>query len=162
MNKKTTEPQFTGRKRSVADMLGLTAGRVVAAVAIVVVVTTAVVAWAQMKLTFGYETTCASNLRQLGTAMLQYAQDNDQKLPCPGGKTIGSWNDVDEDGFSPVLDPYLSKLHQQARLQWACPTPIAHPLRLPARDDENNFLRYPRTYAMNTYLRSPGSRCLIK
>ena len=30
-------------------------------------------------------------------------------------------------------------------------------MRLPSQDDEDYFLLYPRTYAMNTYLRRPGT-----
>jgi prepilin-type N-terminal cleavage/methylation domain-containing protein/prepilin-type processing-associated H-X9-DG protein len=37
------------------------------------------------------QTTCASNLKQMGLAVLQYVQDNDECLMCPPGASSEGW-----------------------------------------------------------------------
>jgi len=62
------------------------------------------------------QTSCTSNLKQIGTAMMMYSQDYDELLtPCymyydPPGNTVLSW-------FPDHLNPYV----KNARL-WVCPS----------------------------------------
>ena len=55
---------------------------------------------------------CASNQRQLGMALLMYAQDNEERLPLaayPAGTGFVTWHDI--------LDPYTRN-----RQIWHCPS----------------------------------------
>jgi len=60
--------------------------------------------------------TCISNLKQLGTAVLMYAQDYDEYLPnnFAGKKDTMLWNDLSGSG---LLDPYLKN-----KKVWFCPS----------------------------------------
>jgi prepilin-type N-terminal cleavage/methylation domain-containing protein len=60
--------------------------------------------------------TCVSNLKQLGTAVIMYAQDYDEFLPnnWSGKKDTMLWNDL---GGSGLMDPYLKN-----RKIWFCPS----------------------------------------
>jgi prepilin-type N-terminal cleavage/methylation domain-containing protein len=60
--------------------------------------------------------TCVSNLKQLGTAVIMYAQDYDEYLPnnWAGKKDTMLWNDL---GGSGLMDPYLKN-----RKIWFCPS----------------------------------------
>ena len=57
------------------------------------------------------QTSCASNLKQLGTALMAYTQDYDESVPnaCPGVATGGYLNGCGsrEDYFTNFLDPYI-------------------------------------------------------
>jgi prepilin-type N-terminal cleavage/methylation domain-containing protein len=60
--------------------------------------------------------TCVSNLKQLGTAVIMYAQDYDEYLPnnWAGKKDTMLWNDLSGSG---LMDPYLKN-----RKIWFCPS----------------------------------------
>ena len=60
--------------------------------------------------------TCISNLKQLGTAVLMYAQDYDEYLPnnFAGKKDTMLWNDLSGSG---LLDSYLKN-----KKVWFCPS----------------------------------------
>jgi prepilin-type N-terminal cleavage/methylation domain-containing protein len=60
--------------------------------------------------------TCVSNLKQLGTSVIMYAQDYDESLPnnWAGKKDTMLWNDLSGSG---LMDPYLKN-----RKIWFCPS----------------------------------------
>ena len=99
--------------------------------------------------------TCASNLKQLGLAFLQYAQDNDELFPGPGGSTtISAWDNVDNNGNSSSLDIYLKNRGTSVAQVWDCPdlsSTSAGPYTA-----TQIYYKYPRSYGMNNYLRSAG------
>ncbi|MBC7809478.1 MAG: prepilin-type N-terminal cleavage/methylation domain-containing protein, partial [Akkermansiaceae bacterium] len=80
-----------------------------------------------------YKTTCASNLRQLGTAFMMYATDYDDLFPCPGGGTqlISSgassatgWIQSNPDNSVSGIFPYVKsgdKLSARANM-FSCPS----------------------------------------
>lgn len=84
---------------------------------------------------------CQANLKQLGSAFSMYAQDYDGFLPSPGGLT-GDRNYWHQDGGG-GLEPYIHSTGLQS--VWVCPS---FPLRW-----ASPYL--PRTYGMNSALRSP-------
>lgn len=99
---------------------------------------------------------CLSNMKQLGTAMMMYSQDYDELFPYPGGSSnIPAWDYVDSTGNSPVLDPYLKNRGKSATSVWNCPDNTDTNTKTPPAN--LNYLAYPRSYAMNTLLRTPGS-----
>ena len=108
---------------------------------------------------FGYDSSkrnCASNLRTLGIACLEYAQDNDDTFPAPNEYGHGGWNSVDEQSGATHLDKYVG-VSNRASNAWACPNLQSGSYRPPPRGDAWHFLAYNRSYAMNAYLRSPGA-----
>lgn len=98
------------------------------------------------------QTVCASNLRQLGTAIFLYAQDDDQRMPCAGDPTdkyTDIWQDKDggkhaaEAKQLPALTNVLAPYIKDPQL-WRCPADTgfdyvdcAGPIYLPA---------YPSSY----------------
>jgi prepilin-type N-terminal cleavage/methylation domain-containing protein len=80
--------------------------------------------------------TCISNLKQLGTGVLMYAQDYDEYLPnnYAGKKDTMLWNDLSGSG---LLDPYLKN-----KQVWFCPSDGPHVY--PGQTT-------PHTYANQTY-----------
>jgi prepilin-type processing-associated H-X9-DG protein len=88
-------------------------------------------------------TGCQSNLKQLGAAFELYAADWDGVLPSPGGLVgdLNYWAQNGEGG----LDTYLKCKGLGTNSVWCCPS----------FDDEWESQHVPRTYGMNTYLRSP-------
>ena len=99
---------------------------------------------------------CQSNLKQLGTAFLMYAQDYDEQLPSPGG-TAGvnaAWDYIDNNGVSPVLDPYIKNRSKGAQSVWNCPDNTYRPIGTLLPSDL--FRSFPRSYGMNALLRAPG------
>ncbi len=104
------------------------------------------------------QTSCASNLKQLGTALLMYVQDYDEMLPGPGGLNgLPAWDNVDNNGVSTTLDAYLKNRGTTATSVWNCPNHTEE-LRVPPFPKGSNdyFRNFPRSYTMNTLLRSPG------
>ncbi len=104
------------------------------------------------------QTSCSSNLKQLGTAILMYAQDYDEMLPVPGGMPdFPAWDNVDDDGVSTALDVYLKNRGKSLTSVWNCPN---HTEELrgtpPAAGTSQFYLNFPRNYSMNSLLRSPG------
>jgi prepilin-type N-terminal cleavage/methylation domain-containing protein len=64
--------------------------------------------------------TCVSNLKQLGTSVLMYAQDYDENLPnnYAGKKDTNLWSDLAGSG---LMDPYLKN-----KQIWFCPSDGPH------------------------------------
>ena len=95
------------------------------------------------------QTTCLSNMKQLGLAMLQYSQDFDEQLMSP--YYFGYY---DNNGNSP-LEPYIKNHGALSKASvWVCPN-------LPKQWDGTGassslYARFLRTYAMNAYLRGSG------
>ena len=87
------------------------------------------------------QTQCMSNLHQLGTAFGLYAEDYDGYWPSPGG-LAGDYNYWDQSGEG-GLTTYL-KNHGIGSV-WCCPN---------KKEWGGRFK--PRTYTMNSYLRSPA------
>src|SRR5580700_8283292 len=91
---------------------------------------------------------CISNLKQLGIAVIMYSQDYDEQFPAPGGSNvIPAWDDVDNYGNSPVLDPYLKNRGKSLTQVFVCPDDsfklIGTP---PAYGTSTYYLNYPRSY----------------
>lgn len=86
-------------------------------------------------------TQCASNLRQFAGAFLSYSQDWNGYWPCPGGKygSIAYWAQSGNGG----LQSYLPQ--RGVKSVWCCPMV----------DDWNGKFS-PRSYSMNSYLRTPA------
>jgi prepilin-type N-terminal cleavage/methylation domain-containing protein/prepilin-type processing-associated H-X9-DG protein len=87
------------------------------------------------------QTTCRSNLQQLGRAFGLYVDDWDGVLPVPGG-LFGERNYWDQGGHR-GLDAYLRNRTGTGSV-WACP-----------ELEGWNSRWEPRTYTMNTMLRDP-------
>lgn len=114
--------------------------------------------------------TCQSNFKQLGIAFILYSNDYDEKLIGPGGSSfLPAWDSVDNNGVSLTLDSYLKNRGTTVGQVWDCPdlgsgaqstspTPGGHTFvnGYPAKGDSWYFYNFPRTYAMNNFLRSPG------
>ena len=82
-------------------------------------------------------TACISNMKQIGLAVGQYAQDFDELLPAPNG-----WDNVRNRSFDHTLSPYMGvKIGtggSDPSQVWACPN-----------DDLNREGRFkPRNYAL--------------
>jgi len=77
------------------------------------------------------QATCASNLRQLGMAFAQYAQDNDEQMPGltdgrPGAGAAGGWmffRVFGDNAVAPVFDPSQGSLYPyvKAKAVFVCP-----------------------------------------
>lgn len=93
------------------------------------------------------QASCASNLRQLGAAFLMYAQDSDDVLMSPF-----YFGKYDHSGSSP-LEPYIRDHAGEggAATIWLCPSLLA---RYEGHSHASG--QFPRTYAMNLFLRAPG------
>ena len=103
------------------------------------------------------QTSCASNLREMGTAFLLYIQDFDEVLPSPGGNGDAdtAWDNVDGQGRSTTLDPYLKNRGRSAAQVWVCPD-LERAAPNIAVGNYYYFLNFPRSYGMNQYLRGAG------
>jgi prepilin-type processing-associated H-X9-DG protein len=86
-------------------------------------------------------TQCASNLRQFAGAFMSYSQDWSGYWPCPGGKygSIAYWAQTGNGG----LQSYLPQ--RGVKTVWCCPMV-----------DDWNGKYSPRSYSMNSYLRTPA------
>ena len=64
--------------------------------------------------------TCASNEKQLGLGVLQYTQDNDERLPCGNvnGGALGNF----PDGWAGQIYPYVKStgVYKCPRRQYCC------------------------------------------
>ncbi len=117
------------------------------------------------------QTSCASNLKQLGIAFVQYAQDYDEIWPYPGGSASVSlsWSYIDNYGNAPVLNAYLNNISTNSGTVFACPDLLSGPGAdasvgspndgngHPLPGNTNYYLYFLRTYAMNQYLRPPAA-----
>jgi prepilin-type N-terminal cleavage/methylation domain-containing protein len=103
------------------------------------------------------QTSCSSNMKQLGLAFVQYAQDYDETFPATSNSN-SAWDYVDNYGNSPVLDPYLKNRGQTLTSVWNCPDATLIPVGGPfAKGTSNYFRNFPRSFTMNTFLRNPDS-----
>jgi prepilin-type N-terminal cleavage/methylation domain-containing protein len=86
----------------------------------------------------GYQTRCAANLRQLGLAFSDYAQDWNDYWPCPGGRAgdYAYWHQSANGGLVGYVRQHGYKT------VWCCPTMPTWLSKYP-----------PRSYTMNSYLR---------
>ncbi len=96
------------------------------------------------------QTTCASNLRQLGFGILSYTQDFDEMMPAPyvfvsTSKALG---------YRFVLDSYMGGTETTAKTGsnsvWTCPDD-------PAWQSQASGNYYQRSYVMNCYLVGAGT-----
>jgi prepilin-type N-terminal cleavage/methylation domain-containing protein/prepilin-type processing-associated H-X9-DG protein len=53
------------------------------------------------------QTTCASNLKQMGLGLLQYSQDNDEVFPCAGANNASSGANYWIAGWQTIIMPYI-------------------------------------------------------
>lgn len=67
----------------------------------------------------GRQTTCASNLRQIGQAILAYADNWDDMLPLNNNLDSGKAEDTE---YFPQLRPLESFLGKRSRGVWLCPS----------------------------------------
>ncbi|HEX2972623.1 MAG TPA: type II secretion system protein [Tepidisphaeraceae bacterium] len=104
---------------------------------------------------------CASNLRQIGAALLMYAQDHKGWLPQPAAARFGS-DPVPEDWVywqkgrdlsQSRLRPYLSNFNILV-----CPSGLGRPMDLESTAPEIGL--YPYSYSLNWYLTGILSRSL--
>jgi prepilin-type N-terminal cleavage/methylation domain-containing protein/prepilin-type processing-associated H-X9-DG protein len=118
------------------------------------------------------QTTCQSNLKQLGLAFVMYAEDNDSFMPLPNEKPAGwaflaainggydsqkaSTTQGQVPLFNPTLDPYLKNVSMGATSVWNCPD-NANASYHNAYWGPNDPYAYPRSYAMNQQLINPGT-----
>ena len=86
---------------------------------------------------------CQSNLRQLYIAFQLYAEDWENTFPCPGGLYGGLTYWAQEDGNG--IDIYLKNQHLGIKSVFCCPSYTG----------VWNSEYPPRTYGMNSFLRTP-------
>lgn len=90
---------------------------------------------------------CQSNLRQLYLAFELYADNWNGMFPCPGGEDgdLSYWAQEREWGG---INPYLKGAHQGSGSVYCCPSYTG--------DYRSEWS--PRTYGMNSFLRTPCDR----
>jgi prepilin-type N-terminal cleavage/methylation domain-containing protein/prepilin-type processing-associated H-X9-DG protein len=100
------------------------------------------------------ESTCSSNLKQIGIAMLQYAQDYDEFLPC-GTRPTGYLG----LGWAGQMYPYVSSVQV-----FACPNVLGRPGVAPTKPNIYLGYRYNTNLTRNNQLSSDltGLRPLSK
>ena len=158
-------PMRTNNKRIGFTLIELLV--VIAIIAIIAAILFPVFAQAREK---ARQSSCASNLKQLGIAFLQYAQDYDEMFPFPGGGTPAqqcdgssailpcSWAYVTNQGACPALDAYVKNRNQSMQSVWVCPDLTGGPGGTNLGPGTTSYyLYFPRTYTMNEYLRNPGN-----
>lgn len=94
------------------------------------------------------QSACSSNLKQLATACLLYADDWRGFFPYPGGNSDFPAYDQDTNGG---LDAYIKNKSAGATV-WRCPGGIKPPAGQ-APTPGTSFASMGRSYAMNDYLR---------
>jgi prepilin-type N-terminal cleavage/methylation domain-containing protein len=88
--------------------------------------------------------TCVSNLKQLGTSVLMYAQDYDEHLPnnFEGKKEGHLWDNLAGTG---LMDPYLKN-----KQIWFCPSDQPH--TYPNQTYDYSYCLYNNTSDINKYV----------
>ena len=81
------------------------------------------------------QTSCASNMKQIGLATLQYVQDNDEHMPINAAALDGGYNGV-PIGWAGMIYPYT-----KSTAVFVCP------------DDSQGVV----SYSMNAFMDQPGS-----
>lgn len=90
------------------------------------------------------QTSCVNNLRQLGGAFLQYAQDNDDRMPTGPGGVLSSRGEM----WAGAIFPYVKE-----RRIYQCPDDQASSRTVVVNGI--SYLLSPVTYAYNSNLMSP-------
>jgi prepilin-type N-terminal cleavage/methylation domain-containing protein/prepilin-type processing-associated H-X9-DG protein len=115
----------------------------------------------------GRQTVCVSNLRQLGTAFLQYSADNDERFPLPGSADEydmdqrGPYWDLADPSDGGGINAYVKCRSSDLRhgpSVWYCPDMPSYketPLVLPGGTVSFQQVT-ERSYTMNWYLRDPS------
>ena len=86
---------------------------------------------------------CSSNMKQLGIAFVQYSQDGDEAMMSPF-----DFGTFDSRGNSP-LEPYIKNHSANSTVSvWTCPDLANY-----YQSTTISYSSYPRTYAMNEFLR---------
>lgn len=92
---------------------------------------------------------CQSNLKQLGLAFVQYAQDYDESWMTPY-----NYSYTNAAGASP-LEPYIKNRSKGDNSSvWKCPNHNPTPSSAAA-----GYNQFTRSYAMNEFLVNPGNTC---
>ena len=95
------------------------------------------------------QASCASNMKQLGLAFIQYYTDYDETWPSPYHMSF-----TDAAGNS-ALEPYIkNRSKNEASGVWVCPST---PIKPPA--PTTSYLSNARSYTMNEFLVNPGRTC---
>jgi prepilin-type N-terminal cleavage/methylation domain-containing protein len=93
------------------------------------------------------QASCLSNLKQLGTAVLMYAQDYDERLPNnnEGKKDTQLWSDLAGSG---IMDPYVKN-----KQIWWCPSkPSKLPPEYKNQIYDYSYCLYNNTEDVNKHL----------
>src|SRR5215208_4655592 len=91
------------------------------------------------------QASCLSNLKQLGTAVLMYAQDYDERLPNSGRKMPELWSDLAGSG---IRDPYVKN-----KQIWWCPSkPTKLPPEYKNQIYDYSYCLYSNTEDVNKHL----------
>jgi len=121
---------------------------------------------------------CASNLKQLGLAFIQYSQDYDERFPACAGGTGTIWDTtvaVDRGStnnrpgtpranvplINPVIDPYIKNRTSPMGV-FRCPSLASTATEVTGTTDRttgispNMYQYYPRTYQMNSNIMGTG------
>jgi len=97
-------------------------------------------------------TTCASNLKQFGTAFMMYAGDYDERFPSPGGQA--GWLHVWDHNNGATLNQYISRGERPKNNSgsiWWCPGYEGKGLERKQHAASGGYAA--RSYGMNSYLR---------
>ena len=135
-------PRLQGRKRdSQPCSVGFTLVELLVVVAVLAIIAAILIPMLCRVRELAYRTECASNLRQLGQAFAQYSTDWNGFWPSPGGLVgdRGYWSQSGNGG----LYPYVKQ--RGLRSVWCCPLLTEWGGQFP-----------PRSYSMNSYLRTPA------
>lgn len=97
---------------------------------------------------------CLNNLKQLSTALLQYANDNDGRLPSIAWEYYGTSNDwCGTDGTHKMAHPERGQLWKYTRTVniYICPTDFQRPAKDITQPtiDLSVQRRYPLSYSVN-------------
>ena len=104
-------------------------------------------------------TSCASNMKQIALAWIQYSQDYDETTVSPYryGYVIYSGT-APNYTYSNALDSYLKRAQVGSSNVWVCPDQNTLPPATFATPS-NAYLSFVKSYAMNTFLVGTGPTC---
>src|SRR5205085_4878055 len=87
------------------------------------------------------QSACLSNMKQIGTALMMYAQDYDESLPVQPNEVAKFWLDTAQDNWDRAVYPYVKN-----RLVYLCPSagketwPGAGGIYIPTKDGETSYM----------------------